>query len=637
MGGCGKSQLALEFCHQAKVNRWFSAIFWVDASSPTTAAQSYLTIAREFFNAETDGTDPLAGVAIVQAQMKRLNVSWLLVLDNFDEPSAFSQHPIQEFFLDSPKGFVLVTSRDATTQRLGRGIPLSGMLAEEALDLLFASSGLSKDDKSIEDGNAVVDRLGCLALAVDQAGAYIQVRGIDFSTFLVHFDHRRDVILKETPSIWSYKRKLGEEEAEQALSVATTWELSLEQISGDHEERESKKRLLTVAAFFNNQCISEVIFVTERHEIWRYVLRHRWDHYAFGDAISELRKLHLVQTQFLSGAPGEMSFSIHPMVRDWIKLRLTKEDLISHAIEAIKLLGNCIFLNNELRLQVRQEIILHIHSVGENKRFHLGEDTQFDEFVIGAHYCFANFLLEEGKYVDAEVLCTRVLVWARENLHAEHFLIFKIMETLATINLVQGRIKEAEELQTQVVDYFMRVYGSEHKSTLISQNRRAVIYLQQKQWAKVEELEVQVIEINSRVRGMEDAGTLTSMLNLAQAYMGQKRWKKAEELTRQVVDVSSGRFGPEHYLVMKATYTLASAYSSQGKWEQAEKMYVKVMEVVLRVRGHNHPNTLMGMCNLAIAWEALGRDQEAMDLMEEAAQRMEAVLGSDHPDTEYSV
>ena len=47
---------------------------------------------------------------------------------------------------------------------------------------------------------------------------------------------------------------------ETVLSVFITWELSFEQISGSREAKDRKEHFLTLAAHFDNRCISQRYF-----------------------------------------------------------------------------------------------------------------------------------------------------------------------------------------------------------------------------------------------------------------------------------------------------------------------------------------------------------------------------------------
>lgn len=47
MGGCGKSQLTLEYCQQSQDDKSHTAVFWIDAMSPTTVEGNLTALARE--------------------------------------------------------------------------------------------------------------------------------------------------------------------------------------------------------------------------------------------------------------------------------------------------------------------------------------------------------------------------------------------------------------------------------------------------------------------------------------------------------------------------------------------------------------------------------------------------------------
>ena len=135
-GGCGKSQLALDYCRQSQTDGRFTAIFWVDASSPNTVAQSYTTIAVAISKANVDTTDAAANIRLVKDIISTWTTAWPLVFDNFDEPKAFSEKPMQDYFPQGKKGIIIFTSRHVESDRLGHSINISDMLEGEALELL---------------------------------------------------------------------------------------------------------------------------------------------------------------------------------------------------------------------------------------------------------------------------------------------------------------------------------------------------------------------------------------------------------------------------------------------------------------------------------------------------------------------
>ena len=483
MGGCGKSQLALDYCQQAQADGRFAAIFWVDASSPNTVAQSYATIAAAISKANVDTTDTAANIRLVKDIISTWTTTWLLVFDNFDEPKAFNEKPIQDYFPQGKKGFIIFTSRHAESDRLGHSINISGMLEGEALELLFRSSKRERHDRNITEGKKIIKRLGYLALAVDQAGAYIKGR-IEFDAFLDHFNHRRKNVLSKTPDVWEYRRKRNETEAEQALSVATTWELSFDQITGDSEtpnELESKRHLLTLSAFFSGQNISEEIFQIS-HESdtlpWMtiFVREDVWDKYKFLDVIVELRNLSLIQG--LDSRIWGTSFSLHPLIQDWMKLRLSIQDCQDYAAEAMLILSNYMKTQNSdiMTLQAKQIILSHLDTALENDHIYLVRGIRLGESCLeDPAFVFAGFYQDQGRYEEAEQLYGRALNGYEERLGRDHPDTLLTVHNLATLNKDQGRYEKAEQLYGRALKGREERLGQDHPATLRTAEGLAIV------------------------------------------------------------------------------------------------------------------------------------------------------------------
>ncbi|KIJ23419.1 hypothetical protein M422DRAFT_112599, partial [Sphaerobolus stellatus SS14] len=109
-------------------------------------------------------------------------------------------------------------------QELGQHCLLQEMDEDDGLSLLLGQQ-YSKEDEVL--GKEILELLGHLPLAIDQARAYITRRGLHPQHFITEFNTRKTELFKATPSIWQYKCKQSNEEKETVLNVATTWEISL--------------------------------------------------------------------------------------------------------------------------------------------------------------------------------------------------------------------------------------------------------------------------------------------------------------------------------------------------------------------------------------------------------------------------
>src|SRR5271170_1220799 len=102
------------------------------------------------------------------------------------------------------KGAILITSRHEDTTRLGMGIKVPPLTEEEGLELLLRQSKQEQTPENLIEGKKIVHMLGCLALAIDQAAAFISAQNLALSLFPAQYEKRKKVILDYTPTLWEY-------------------------------------------------------------------------------------------------------------------------------------------------------------------------------------------------------------------------------------------------------------------------------------------------------------------------------------------------------------------------------------------------------------------------------------------------
>ena len=88
------------------------------------------------------------------------------------------------------------------------------MTKDECLELLLRQSKQERNDNNIAEGKMIVQKLGYLPLAIDQASAYISVRHLPFQLFKKHYEEQRESVFKYTPSLWEYLKKLSDDKEE---------------------------------------------------------------------------------------------------------------------------------------------------------------------------------------------------------------------------------------------------------------------------------------------------------------------------------------------------------------------------------------------------------------------------------------
>ena len=95
-------------------------------------------------------------------------------------------------------------------------------------------------------------------------------------------------MLNHIPSVWEYRKRLGDDKDETFLSVFTTWELSYQQISKNEEEQKMVGHLLTLLAFIDATNVGEDIFKsyfasTNQIPQWMelFIVQGVWDQYKY--------------------------------------------------------------------------------------------------------------------------------------------------------------------------------------------------------------------------------------------------------------------------------------------------------------------------------------------------------------------
>jgi tetratricopeptide (TPR) repeat protein len=341
MGGIGKTQIALEYCHQAHFSdNHFASVFWVNAHSEEALTTSFVKLAETLGRSSIASFSTEEKVEFVLGSLNAWPHPYLLVYDNYDNPDFDN---VLKYTPSYGSGALLFTSRlRSAASLLQNAIQVDVMTEEEALDLLISRSGLrgsaSRDTDRIH-GSKVVQILDGLPLALDQAAAYIRASNgnVTLENFVDCFEQRKKEILDHTPPVWLYRNTADENEKRRYLSVFTTWELSLRLLGSNAEDREKKTRFLTLAAFLGGHRVSKVLFktyiarqansyVSAIENGWSDIFRGstRFDDNRFRDVIVELNDLSLIRG-FTETNSGGLHFTVHSLVQEWARSRLELE------------------------------------------------------------------------------------------------------------------------------------------------------------------------------------------------------------------------------------------------------------------------------------------------------------------------
>lgn len=657
LGGQGKTQLALKYCRRTR-DAPFPVTLWIDANSQQTVKQSL-----EAFSERLGLSDSKADRVV--CAIGSWTHPWLMVFDNHDDPDSFNN--IQDFIPESDHGAVIITTRNAAVSRCAikaNRIELSGLDEDDALHLLLTQSEADKpDDDAVSHARAITERLGWHPLALTQASSYILQQQLHFFEFLTHYDRRRKAILSQNFEGTQYRRKLKtDDEKETALSVFTTWELSLEQLQKRNPMDDTMTDLLTLFAFFDCKDISEDLFrqytlrpsadkIEVPRHFWNAFLDKEsgeWDRPSFVQILTELAKYSLVQTFIRNNDDNFFHLSLHPLVQDWIKLRETKEASQHGTLLAADILGCSLqaywqmdgfYVNRRFKHKLLPHVNIHMtdyrHFLVDLTRLRLKGETVM--LVCGVHRHMACLLLAVGRYSDSTELIQLSLQEAESVIGKEHPFTLASMMLLAVSLGHQGKHADAESIGRGVLRVRRKRLGRGHPDTLVSMSQIASALCKQGQYDAAAKMEQHVLLLRTKVSGKKDPMIMTAIGSLANYISKQGNHDEAEEMQREALARGIEVFGPEHSVTLFSKDRLAEILAGQEKYDMAKKMFEEVFQVRRELLGQEHPDTLRSMSNVAVALCEQKEYGEAEGLGREVLSLRTSVLGRSHPATLYTM
>ncbi|KAG8754097.1 hypothetical protein FRC11_006868 [Ceratobasidium sp. 423] len=660
LGGSGKTQIALRCVEQ--LGERFMHVFFVDASSDESIQTSLATIALNYARGKT--------YKDVLKWISQNGSSCLIVFDNADDPNV----NLQSYMPQSADYSVLITTRcpefTVLAENRNAVCNVSGLEENEAVELLLKTAKLSLDQMNGEETAAMYKLLKSfdyLALAVVQAGAYIQKMQLSISQYWERYSPRRQKLPE-------HKMRVGLDGY--SKTVYTTWELSLNQLSS------YAKELLYLIAFLHRDGILEEIFERAARNIQAYAsdipslpeqlvveqqVRQSLSHLvddgnrngAFTIYIGELMSFSLATYNQQAQA-----YSTHPLVQSWAQVAASRQG-ISLQHSALLLALSVDWDKSGMDYGYKRRILPHVNLVLEQGHvFNPNVADRFaevyramgrfhDEAVIREHTVstlkqqlreqhprtlaamssLARAYQEQRRLAEAKDLQDATLAAQKQVLGEEHLDTLETMHRLGWTLCLQGQYVEAETLLTTVVAARKRILGDDHRDTLETMDDLASIYDDQDRLTEAEGLRLTVTATRKKILGQDHADTLEGMSNLAWTYGEQGRLEKAEAMYRTVVAAQKRVLGEDHPNSLLTAHGLAYTYQKWGRLKEAEALYAAVVATRKRVLGEDHPHTLLTAHGLAYTYQKWGRLKEAEVLYATVVVARKRVLGEDHPHT----
>src|SRR5215467_9257270 len=392
LGGIGKTQIALEYAYRHALE--YSAIFWIDAETIEHVMSSLLHIAGLLLLPERQEADQQRIVAAVQRWLST-HSRWLLIWDNVEDLEL-----LQRLLPPTRQGATLITTRHQALGTLARGMDLVPMEREEGMLFVLRRAKVLEPEATSEQmhrfavsmpaehaaAEKLVEAMGGVPLALDQAGAYIEETGCGVSTYLQRYEEQHARLLDR-------RGVLG---GDHPHSVTATFLLASKRIE---REQSAAADLLHVCVLLHAEAIPEELFVAGAEYLGPELASLATDPCQLDQAIAVLRSLSLVQRQ-----PETRTLSMHRLLQAVLREQMSEPEQAGWLRRVITAL-NAVFPDVTHEAWGRCERLLpHVLTVATAI-----PDCAGDRELAEALQKAADYLSDRARYEQAEPLYQRAL------------------------------------------------------------------------------------------------------------------------------------------------------------------------------------------------------------------------------------
>jgi len=507
-GGVGKTRLAIEHAWRQIGRR--NAVLLVSAGSVEALNRNLAALCNQAaLNLPEQTLTEEAAQRQAALHWLQANPDWLLILDNVDTLEAAAE--VEALLPQLNGGQLVLTTRLRNWSAALQLQEVEVLTPEDATAfLLERTAGRRRQaaDDTSEARAIAVDDLGGLALALEQAGAYICQRRLSLRAYRSQWQSNRQVVLAWNDSrLTQYDRNL-----------ATTWLTSYQQVS------EAARTLLRRLAWLSPEPIPESLLDMDVPGAPE----------AAGDgseAISQLEGFSLLNRS--AEAP---TFSVHRLVQEVGRLwqQQLNEPEPNELEPALRWL-NAAFVGNPQ--DVRSWAVLDPLAPHAKAVAGFADQAGITDQTVGLISQLGLLVFCKAAYSDAEPLMARVVEIFENSLGNERPNVATALNNLASLLQATNRLAESEPLMERVLAIDEASYGNEHPEVATDLNNLAQLLKATNRLAEAEPLMRRALALNEASYGNDHPEVATALNNLAQLLKASNRLAEAEPLMRRMAEI----------------------------------------------------------------------------------------------------
>lgn len=592
LGGIGKTQTAVEYTY--RFSGEYDLVWWIRSDDPATLANDYALLASRLGLHQSEGNQQVA----VQSVKDRLTAmpNWLLVFDNA------RKHEEIDLYLPAG-GHVIITSRNPDWRTIADPLPVGTLRPEDAVDFLHKRSGQHDQRASTE----LVEELGWLPLAVEQAAAYIEVNNKPISDYLSLFRKHRQQLLKRGQPV-SYPD-----------TVETTWELSFNELE---ERSPAGAALLSLCAFLAPDDIPIDVITAASDRVPEPLASAAEDELHFDEAASALRRYSLVERR-------HEALSVHRLVQIVARDRMEESARKLWAASAARVILKAFPYDSDdvSTWETCARLLPHATIAAA----HCEVEGAENEFAAGLLSQAALYLQGRADLAGARDLNERALRMF-EAIHGPHHpLVGKSVNNLAASLRYLGDIEGARQYFQRALEISEAAYAPDDPAIATFVSNLGNILKDQGELEEARAHIERALKIDQAAYGPNHPNVAIRLNNLGLVINQLGDSERAREHFERALSIFVASYGPDHPQVGISISNLGRTLHDLGEWKEAQLLYERALNIDAASYGPDHPEVATDLNNLANLLLEMGHVDEAREHWQRALNIIENKLGADHP------
>ena len=453
LGGVGKTRLAVEYAWRQESD-YETALLFVSVRSPADFRINLAALCTADILNLPEQNQP-EEAARLPAVFRWLNEhsGWLLILDNADTPAAAVE--VEKMLPKLQGGGVIITSRIADWSAAVQTTELDVLDEQDAAAFLLERSEprRKKTAADAEEAAILARELGSLALALEQAGAYIAKNRCSFSEYRQRWESLKAEVLA-----WYDKRLMN-----YPSSVAVTWQTTIEELF------QSERKLLNILAWLAPEPLP--LSLLEGNIV---------DGVDARDALAGLASWSLARWM-----ADREAVTVHRLVQEITRQRLSDNERHDTLDLAVALLDRALPSpdRDQKGWRLWEQLAPHCRNLLNRLQDHVLEPKAtriMNELAL--------WLKNRAEHEEAEPLCRRALAIDEKSFGPDHPNVAIRLNNLALLLRDTNRLAEAGPLYRRALAIDEKSFGPDHSNVARGLNNLAGLLRDTNRLAEAEPL-----------------------------------------------------------------------------------------------------------------------------------------------------